>query len=71
MKSYSKILNVLLISSFSVFMIGIFSLLIPGFGNFIKGESDLSIWLQGVYLYNIVFGLVILLIILFRANNKK
>ncbi len=60
-----------LIISFSISMIGIFALFIPGFGNIIKGDSSLSIWLQGIYLYNIFLGLGTLFIVLLKARKKK
>ncbi len=65
------ILVTVLVISFSIFMLGILSLFIPGFGNIIKGDSFLSIWLQGIYLYNIFLGLGILLIVLLKARKKK
>jgi hypothetical protein len=52
-------------------MLGIFALFVPGFGNIIKEESLLSVWLQGIYIYNIFFGLGILLIALLKARRKK
>jgi len=71
MKLSTQILNILLIISFSIFMLGIFALFVPGFGNIIKEESLLSVWLQGIYIYNIFFGLGILLIALLKARRKK
>jgi hypothetical protein len=56
MKSLTQILNILLIISFSIFILGIFALFVPGFGNIIKGANVLSVWLQGIYLYNIFLG---------------